>query len=61
MAPGGVSGGGNVNPPIPEKWHKLVDIIQFMWQNGDIPRELGWTILVLTQKGNTDTRGIGLL
>ena len=28
---------------------------------GDIPQELGWTILVLIPKGNMDTRGIGLL
>ena len=34
---------------------------QFMWQNGWIPRELGWMILFLIPKGDRDTRGIGLL
>ena len=28
---------------------------------GEIPQELGWTILVLIPKGNTDTWGIDLL
>ena len=32
-----------------------------MWQNGEILTELGWMILVLTPKGNTNTRGINLL
>ena len=39
----------------------MVEITQFMWQHRDIQRELGWTILVLITKGNTDTKGIGLL
>ena len=32
-----------------------------MWQQGYIPRGVGWTILVLILKGNMDTRGICLL
>ena len=32
-----------------------------MWLTGDIPQELGWTVMVLIPKGTTDTRGIGLL
>ena len=32
-----------------------------MLENGSISTELGWTFLVLIPKGNTDTRGIGLL
>ena len=32
-----------------------------MWSTVDITGGLGWTILVLTPKGNTDIRGIGLL
>ena len=38
-----------------------MEITQFMWNHGDILRELGWTVLVLIPKGNMDTRGIGLL
>ena len=48
-------------PPNLEHWQNLEDIIQFMWHPGDIPMEMGWTILVLIPKGNTDTRGIELL
>ena len=40
---------------------KLVDLIQFMLENGSIPTELGCNVLVLTPKGNVDTWGIGLL
>ena len=32
-----------------------------MWRTGDIPTELGWTVLVLITKGTTKTRGISLL
>ena len=48
-------------PPNPAKWMKLVDLVQFMWEHITIPTELVWKILVLTSKGNTHTRGIGLL
>ena len=40
---------------------QIVDIVQYMWSTGEISRELGWTILVLIPKLNTDNRGIGLL
>ena len=46
---------------MPEQWQNMVDITQFMWKHGDIPREIGWKTLVLIPKGKTDTRGIGLL
>ena len=39
----------------------LIDIVQNMWHTGDIPQELGWTLLVLITKGTTDTQGIGML
>ena len=48
-------------PPNLEQWQNLEDIIQFMWHPGDIPMEMGWTILVLIPKGNTDTQGTGIL
>ena len=38
-----------------------MNITQFMWQHGEIPRKLGWTILVLIPKVNIDTRCIGML
>ena len=40
---------------------QLVDIVQYMCSTGEIKRELGWNILVLTPKGNTDTQGNSLL
>ena len=52
---------GTSPPPMPEQWQNMVEITQFMWKHGDIPREIGWKILVLIPKGKTDTRGIGLL
>ena len=36
-------------------------IVQYMWSTKEIPRELGWTILVLISNVNTDTLRIGLL
>ena len=48
-------------PPQRERWACLLDLVQNMWRTGEIPQELGWTILVLIPKGTTDTRGIGLL
>ena len=32
-----------------------------MWQRRDIPRDLGWTILVIISKDNTYTQEIGML
>ena len=40
---------------------QLVEVVQYMWSTGEIPLELGWNILVLIPKGNTDNQGIGLL
>ena len=44
-----------------ERWMCLVDIIQHMWQTGEIPQDLGWNVLVLIPKWTTYTWGIGLL
>ena len=44
-----------------EQWICLVDLVQHMWSMVEIPQELGWMVLVLNPKGNTCTRGIGLL
>ena len=52
---------GKSTPPRKERWKNLVESTHFMWQQRDILRELGWTILLLTPNGNTDTRVIGLL
>ena len=52
---------GTSTPPSTERWHNLVEITQLICKHREIPRELGWTILVLIPKGNTDIQGIGLL
>ena len=44
---------GTSTPSRLEQWQKLVYINHFMWQHREIPREPGWTILVLIPKGNT--------
>ena len=49
------------NPLRRELWLCLVDLVQHMWLMGEIPQELGWTILVLIPKETTDTRDISLL
>ena len=38
----------------------LVELLQHVCCTGEIPQELGWTIVVLIPKGATNTRGIGL-
>ena len=48
-------------PPWMDLWLCLVYIVQHMWSTGEIPQELGWTVLVLIPKGTTDTWGIGLI
>ena len=36
-------------------------LVQYMWYNSTLPRELSYTILVLLPKLNTDTRWIDLI
>ena len=48
-------------PPKPESCMQIMDIVQYMCRTVEILFELGCTILVLTPKGNIDTRGIGIL
>ena len=40
----------------------LVALVQNIWETGEIPRQMLWTIMVLIPKGNSgDFRGIALL
>ena len=48
-------------PPNQEWWQKLVGLTQCMWQHGYIPTDMGWTVLFLAPKINTDTHVIGLM
>ena len=47
--------------PNPTRWMKLVELIQFVCENGSITMEIGWNVLVMIPKVNSDTGGIGLL
>ena len=54
--------GEQSNTPLQrEHWAFLVDLVQNMERTGEIPQELGWTILVLIPKGTTNKREIGLV
>ena len=45
-----------------DTWRMLVQLVQNIWETGEIPRQMLWTIMVLIPKGNSgDFRGIGLL
>ena len=48
-------------PHKPTPRIRLLEIIQFMWENGSILTELGWTVLVLISKVNMNTWGIGMI
>ena len=61
MAEGGVPQGELKDPPRMERCMCLVDILQQMWRTGEIPQDMGWTVLLLIPKVNTGTWGIGLL
>ena len=55
MATGGIPRGEVEDPPWRERWLFLVDIVQNMWHTGEIPQEMGWTVLVLISKETTYT------
>jgi hypothetical protein len=43
------------------KWRIFVEMIQTIWEHGEIPEQMGWMVVVLLPKGGGDFRGIGLL
>ena len=43
------------------KWRIFVEMIQTIWELGEIPEQMGWMVVVLLPKGGGDFRGIGLL
>ena len=45
-----------------DTWRLVVRLIRHIWETGEIPRQMLWTIVVLIPKGNSgEFRGIGLL
>jgi hypothetical protein len=49
-----------VNPDI-KCWDSLVELIQHVFEKGEIPKKTAWLVLVLIPKGSGGCRGIGLL
>jgi hypothetical protein len=44
-----------------EKWWIFVKLMQAVWEQGSIPEQMKWKIIVLLPKGGGDYPGIGLL
>ena len=44
-----------------DKWRLFVWLIQSIWEQGCLPRQMQWVIVVLLPKGGGDFRGIGLI
>ena len=47
--------------PEVENWNNLVERVRHIWETGELPTALPWSVLVLIPKGGGDFRGIGLL
>jgi hypothetical protein len=50
--------GGN---PDPNRWNKMVELVQHDFETGKLPMELPWSVQVLIPKFSGGCRGIGLL
>ena len=57
MDNGGVPGRGDVHPTKSKEIEESGGPDANIWKHGEIPTDLGWTIIVLIPKGNTDTHG----
>ncbi len=44
-----------------KKWRIFVKLMQAVWEQGSVPEQMRWEIIVLLPKGGGDYRGIGLL
>jgi hypothetical protein len=44
-----------------KKWRIFVKLMQAVWEQGSVPEQMKWEIIVLLPKGGGDYRGIGLL
>ncbi len=48
-------------PGAGHKWKIFVELIQAIWDWGEIPEQMSWMVVMLLPKGGGDFRGIGLL
>jgi hypothetical protein len=46
---------------IGDRWRSFVALLQVVWQNGSVPTQMTWMIIVLIPKGRGNYPGIGLL
>ena len=44
-----------------DKWRIFVWLMQVIWEQGCMPEQMKWEIIILLPKGGGDYRGIGLL
>ena len=49
------------NSELGSKWRIFLELIQVIWDWGEIPEQMSWMVIVLLLKGGGDFRGIGLL
>jgi hypothetical protein len=51
----------DATPAETQGWEQVCNIIQQIFETGEIPEEMTWSILVLIRKTSGGTRGIGVL
>jgi hypothetical protein len=44
-----------------KKWRVFVEMIQTIWDQGEIPMQMSWMVVVLLPEGGGDFHGTGLL
>ena len=49
------------NVGLGDKWRLFVKLMEAIWEQGSVPEQMRWEIIVLLPKGGGDYRGIGLL
>ena len=47
--------------PRPEKWNRLVELIQHMFRTGEVPTKCAWSFLAVIPKPDGGQRGVGLV
>jgi hypothetical protein len=55
------SGRVGADPGLGRKWRIFVEMIQTIWERGEIPEQMGRMVIVLLPKDGGDFQGIGLL
>jgi len=49
------------NTELGSKWRIFLEMIQVIWDRGELPEKMSWMVIVLLPMGGGDFRGIGLL